>query len=124
MPLRLIIISLIVVWFPSCKSSSGKQHQSSVLSIISERLGSANLEYNETRDVVLAIEKQENAGGILRFLIIRASDQKILEEGSFRPGYIKWINRYELELLDLPGALPNDASENNYKRIIKVPSPN
>lgn len=115
-----VITILVITVIISCRSSN--PHGNSIEQFTSLRMRSAEIDYNQSKDIALCYEKETNTAGLKKFEVIRVKDNLIIEEGSFRPGYIKWINNYEIELLDLPGALKENQDLNQFKKIISIPS--
>jgi hypothetical protein len=86
------------------------------------RIPDAEIHLNDTEDFALCIEKKEQASGLVRFAVIRVTDRKIVKEGHFRPGYVKWINNDKIEILNLPGAFRENEDLEKYKTTILVRS--
>jgi hypothetical protein len=81
---------------------------------------SAQIDYNQPKDIALCYEQETNKAGLKKFELIRVKDNQIIKQGNFRPGYIKWVNNYEIELLDLLGVLKDNQDLNQLKKIISV----
>lgn len=110
-------VLILVLAFSSCRSAK----DSSLQKLVSGKLENATLEYNTSKDHVLCFEDAVNsASGVIKFMIVRVNDQSVIEEGNFRPGYIKWINDNEIEIRSLPGFLKDDNNLDQYTRVISV----
>jgi hypothetical protein len=85
-------------------------------------LTNPSIEFNSTKEYALCFEVELNThnGGLINFIILQTTTCKILEKGSLRPGYIKWISASEIELLNLPGAIDGDVDLTNFKKIITL----
>jgi hypothetical protein len=93
----------------------------SVKETASQTLSTPTIEFNTTKEYALCFESEPGEiNGIIRFNILQTNNCRILEKGTLRPGYIKWISPTEIELLDLPGALEGDKDLTNFKKIISI----
>ena len=113
-PYRFLLIFVFVL------QSCGSAKDSKLQEFISKKLGKSTLEYNTSKEFVLCYENEGNASEVYKYLIIRIRDQLIVEEGTFRPGYIKWINDDEIEIRSIPGTFKSDDDLKKYTRIISV----
>ena len=88
---------------------------------MSEKITNPQVDYNTAQDFILCQEKASSTqAGILKYIIIRVSDKKILQEGYFRPGYIKWVHDYEIEIFNAPGVIRDHETLEKYKKTIFV----
>lgn len=77
---------------------------------------------NESGDYILYIQKTDSelSQTSLSFVVInKMTNQKILEK-TIRPGYVKWISRYTLEFLDMPGMLTLNEDISMHIRQINI----
>ncbi|GIV36215.1 MAG: hypothetical protein KatS3mg032_0594 [Cyclobacteriaceae bacterium] len=114
MPLRLSATCMFVLL---CACQTSVPAQQLIEKYASRKLSAYELLYNTSKSHVIAVEKTPNtATGRLSFLIFDTTSGELLEEGSFRPGYIKWVSNEELEIFDAPGIVQG---EENQARFIK-----
>jgi hypothetical protein len=77
--------------------------------ILSDHFGSDGItvQYNEMSDFVLAFSKKDtnNIPGteVLKYIILRVKDNKIIREDAVPGGSIKWIDTYHVEVVEPPG---------------------
>jgi hypothetical protein len=79
-------------------------------------------EENETKTHVLYVQKAQgdHPTRIYKYVVERKSDKKIVLEGSFQMGYVKWITNSSIEVLSLPSLTEQD--ESKYKKVFSVKS--
>ena len=87
----------------SCRSAPMAQDTRLLENFVSKDLHDAKIEYNISKDVALCYDKDAGASGMIKYKVVQVSGLQIIKEGTIRPGYIKWINNLEIELLSLPG---------------------
>lgn len=88
---------------------------------IEAEIGSNTQTLNDTKSVVLAVHEKASTEITSRYLVIDIATATILKKGSFRPGYIKWRSNTSLELLNVPGMIPEGKDLSNYIEIIQLP---
>lgn len=88
---------------------------------IEAEIGSNTQTLNDTKSVVLAVHEKAPTEITNRYLVIDIATATILKKGSFRPGYIKWRNNNSLELLNVPGMIPEGRNLSDYIEIIQLP---
>ena len=108
--------------FSECQSTKGVAIPDSVINVAESQLGKpCEFFYNAERTHVLSYSSQSNQmAKRTKFLVIRVDNGEVVESGSFRPGYIKWIDNKTLELLDAPEVVGLDDSIDNYKKTIVI----
>lgn len=119
----LVFISSLVFASLSCKSVNvyNEQKSQTIEEIAATYLTNPHIELNSTRDFALCYEsKSSDVAAITKYIIIRTADKKIILNGSYRRGYIKWINATEVELLDAPFIFVPDDELDSYKRFIPI----
>lgn len=120
MSLRTTLPLGCLVVFLSCHSVKPGV-QSSFEEFIEAQLSGAEILFNASKDVALCISKQsESATGRKEYLIVDVPTRKPITRGSFMPGYIKWLNDNELELLDVPGIVKDSGDDSIPKKIINI----
>ncbi|QOI98584.1 MAG: hypothetical protein HRU69_14330 [Flammeovirgaceae bacterium] len=120
MPLPLIVLIGSFALLQSCQPTKPIK-QSSFENFIQTQLPGSVLVYNESKDIALCIaENAEPATGRKDYLVVEAASRKIITRGSFLPGYIKWLNDNELEVVDSPGIIKDTEPENIHRKIISV----
>lgn len=119
MPLSNYIFVIGFVIFSACRAQ--KTPEESLMDVIHARLPHADLIYNLKGDYVLCVEKaNQPVSGRLRFLILKTDEKKLIAEGSFLPGYIKWITNDEVEVVDAPGIITGNEDLQKFKKIYNV----
>ncbi len=114
-----LIFLLLASW--SCKTGEPALQQ--IENTVRSRFTSYELLFNESRSFVVAVEKNAtNASGRLNYLIFNCTNGSQISEGSFRAGYIKWLNDNEVEIFDAPGMVHKDEHLDLYKKVISVKS--
>lgn len=84
---------------------------------IKSKLGTGyTVSYNEPKTYALYQQSRVNdhANRSFKYLVVNLSDSKIISEGSFRNGYVKWIDNNSIEI----GSATK--GELVQKRVIKV----
>ncbi len=56
----------------------------------------------------------------VKYVVINNDNGAILKKGIITMGYIKWTGEATIEVLDLPGALPDGRNTDDYKEIINL----
>lgn len=115
-----LIITLLLIG--SCRSNTSAQQR--IEEIARQQFADYELLFNESRSFVVVIEKNStNAFARLNYLIFKCADGSQISKGSFRPGYLKWLNDDEIEIFDAPGMIREDENLDLYKKIISVRTP-
>lgn len=94
--------------------------------IITELDSTNQLFYNNSQTYVLAIQEltEANARNRVKYIIINTSSLEIAKKGSFTPGHLKWISDTSLELLSVPGTIPQGKNLSDYSTILSLPLTN
>lgn len=120
----LVLMSTVLVW--ACKiTRSNGQDPDPAKKIATEILGSDIESFpNSTGEYLLFIQKGNfsHATNALRFLVIHNTNNKVVVEQSFVPGYVKWITETSLEVLSVPGTIKETETLSNYIKIIDIRS--
>ncbi|MCS6974225.1 MAG: hypothetical protein N2044_05055 [Cyclobacteriaceae bacterium] len=117
--MRLFGLLIPVFLIGSCRS---QQH---IEEIARKHFSDYELLFNDARSFVLIKEKNStNASGQIHWIILKCSNKKMILQGSFRPGYIKWLNNDEIEIFDAPGMIRSDENLDLYRKIISVRNAN
>ncbi|NJN42388.1 MAG: hypothetical protein HC811_09370 [Flammeovirgaceae bacterium] len=91
--------------------------------ISKERLGD-NFEsfLNETGEFLLCVQNtsQSTINGTLRFVVIDVTHGQVVVEKIFRPGYVRWHSKQQLELQDLPGIAKENEDPSTYIKLIQI----
>ena len=108
-----------------CQSTRGVQIPEHVAKVAEKELGSpCEYFYNTSKSHLISYSSfSKQVAGRTKFLVINATNAEVIESGSFRPGYIKWIDATTVEYLDAPEVIGLDDSLDNYKKtiVVKVP---
>jgi|DewCreStandDraft_4_1066084.scaffolds.fasta_scaffold389164_1 hypothetical protein len=122
MPLQLFLFAGLIALFPACHSTKNVA-DAAFEKFIQSQLPGAELIYNSTKDFVLCLSKSsEPATGRKAYLVVEVATHKTITEGSFMPGYLKWLNNDELELFDAPGMINKQEDNAFNKKIIRIRS--
>lgn len=111
---------MLCIWAIACKPIPGSTQ---CLSEKSAQKGIHNptIEFNSTKEFALCFQSEPSQPqGLINFIVLEIATCKIIEQGFFRPGYIKWASSNEIELLDLPGALEGDKDLTIFKKTISI----
>jgi hypothetical protein len=90
---------LLAIFVFGCASAQGTQKTTDEK--IKSLLGSAySVNYNETKKFALYQQSRVNdhVNRSFKYVVVRLSDNKILNQGSFRKGYVKWIDATKIEV--------------------------
>jgi hypothetical protein len=105
-----------------CKSVLPKD-QDVVYKMATEKLGDAIDSFpSPSREYILFIQKvnSSNASNHLKLMVIHVTEHKVVHEQNFNPGYAKWITESSIEVLSVPGVMPENEDLSNYKKIINI----
>lgn len=108
-----ILFSIAII---ACSSSS-KTSQADLDDLVKNRLGSHyTISYNHSKSYALC---QQSSGGdhmnrSFKYLVVKISDRSVTNEGSFKNGYVKWVDDKSIEV----GASGMD--EKIEKKVIQV----
>lgn len=95
------ILILILISVPGC-SSNARITQRDLDSVVKTKLGSAYaISYNESKLFVLCQQTGstgDHAQRTFKFIVVKVSDNTIKNEGSFRNGYVKWVDDKSIEV--------------------------
>jgi hypothetical protein len=116
---RILITESLLSILLSCTSGSTTLKQCE--KIAGKKLDDYELICNSACTHILAVQKQgTNTTGIVNFIIFDLSEKSIVTRGTFRPGYIKWMDDNRIEIFDAPGIIKEYADTEQYKKIIYV----
>jgi hypothetical protein len=107
----------------SCANQQKVTKKSEKENLIVAKLGkNITREENETKTHVLYVQKTQgdHPARIFNYVVERKSDKKIVLEGSFQMGYVKWITNSSIEVLSLPSL--TEQGESKYKKVFSVKS--
>lgn len=125
--MRLLLFCLI--FFTQCagrvtKSNALSENDSSNLNKVLEREVGPNYSqtFNETKTYLLSISEKVATETMQRYVVVEVATQKVVKNGAFRAGYVRWKNDQSLELLNAPGTLPVGKNLSDYIEIISIPT--
>ena len=110
---RLFFLLIIII---GCKATN--PNQDDALAAAEDFLGdSYTTEENESKTFVIYTQSKDIGTNYpqVRYLIYDRTNNQVVEKGSIKQGYVKWISDTQIEIMDLAGLAQND---NNNKRII------
>lgn len=115
-----IIASILIL---GCKTSAqSNSHQNDLETFVSQKLqGESEIKYNATKTFALCYEKRQgdHIKRVFRYFIVKIADNRIIEEGSFSSGYVKWISNDTIEVVS--GSSLSNVEEPT-KKIIRLES--
>ena len=118
-----VIFCLLIVLL-SCSPASTSQYSGhrDLQAIAEEKLGkNFSAEYNAEKTYILCKENRQGdqANRLFKFIVIKIADHSIVHEGTYKMGYVKWLDNDSLEV-----ATSNDPArdDNVSKKIISVKS--
>ncbi|MBL7876801.1 MAG: hypothetical protein JNL53_14130 [Cyclobacteriaceae bacterium] len=123
---KISVVSLLagaLVFIFSCKSALTPEPNSKTIGqIAADKLGKFNSYPSPSATNSLYVQQapETPAAGILKFVVIEIESQTILYEGSFMPGYVKWLDNYSLEVLDYPRMPKENEDPAHYKKVINL----
>lgn len=107
----------------SCTNQQKVIHQTEKENLVIAKLGEDVIsEENETKTHVLYVQKfqGDHPTRSYNYVVERKSDKKIVLEGSFQMGYVKWITNSSIEVLSLPSLTEQD--ESKFKKVFSITS--
>lgn len=78
---------------------------------------------NPEESFTLATREEENPSNnlpVVKYLVIRTYDKKIVEEGAVTMGHLVWIGNYELEVSQPPGQVRLARDERSNIKVIDL----
>lgn len=118
----LISISLTTLIFQGCRSQSTLSR--SLDSLAQTKVGPSPVrEFNASRAYILFKEKNDAASyteGPLKFAVYRLADHKLMTEGIFSRGYVKWLSDSVIEVQNIPQKVKHNQNLEVYKRQIYI----
>lgn len=82
-------------------SSSSKTSQTNIDEIVKNRLGNQyTVAYNSSRSYALCQQSPagDHVNRTFKYVVVKMSDHNVTKEGSFRNGYVKWIDDTAIEV--------------------------
>lgn len=116
---NLVLIVLSFFLSAECAPRVGQGGKSLNEEKSDESLNTINKDFNTTKTHYL---ETTSIDSIKNYRVVELQSGKVILEGKFVPGYIKWINDNTLELLSLPNNIPKEKNITDYIQIIKIPS--
>jgi hypothetical protein len=113
------IVLFVFIILGACKNTGNRTAQSNVVldAVVEPRLGPDYLtEFNVDRRYVLCQQKRsenDHARRLFKYVVVRVNDRKILNEGAFVMGYVKWIDSAHIEV----ATTLDDNQKTDVKRI-------
>lgn len=83
----------------------------------------ATIEQNLNQSFALCWKDSTNPANnvpVLKFIIVRNSDHKVVEQGAVTMGAVKWTDDYEVEVSPAPGQVELERSPNSTTRKIDL----
>lgn len=123
---RILFLALVsvLVSLCACKSANTQsQLRDQAKLIATTKLGDEIDVYpNSAGSYILYIQKPYNPNplNVLKFIIVQTSDNEVVYEKAFVPGYVKWFTDSSIEILSVPGSIKENEDLSKYKRIIDI----
>jgi hypothetical protein len=89
-------------------------------STVQKELGADVEEVANGSGKYVLFRQKATPGQMLRFVVIESATSKVVERGSFMPGYVKWKDDTTLEVLSVPGTLREGEDLSRYIRVIRI----
>lgn len=93
-------------------------------SMATEQVGQgSSIEANENKSFALCWKDATNPSNnmhVLKFIIVRMADHKVVEQGSVTMGAVKWMTDYKVEVSHAPGQVELDRGVNSTTRTIDL----
>jgi hypothetical protein len=122
MMLRFFIVFLFLI-HPQ-KNAFAQTVDSTTYKIGLSRLGeNFDFQYNQEGSFVLCtkeVENTENNLPVVKYLVIRMYDKKIVEEGSVTMSQVIWSGLYELEVSQKPGQIQLSRDDHSVQKKIDL----
>jgi hypothetical protein len=83
----------------------------------------STIEANQNNSFTLCWNEAANPSNnmpVLKFIIVRMSDHKVVEQGSVTMGSIKWTDDYQVEVSHAPGQVELERGVNKTTRTIEL----
>ena len=118
-PLLTHLLLFVFILFSGCKASGNRElSNDSFDSVVKSKLGPDYLiEHNSNHRLALCQQKRSDNDHMRRtfkFAVVQLNDNKILHEGSFALGYVKWIDVNTIEV----ATTVDDSERTNIKTIV------
>jgi hypothetical protein len=130
MKMKIIALLFIIsIQLMNCKLTKPVTYapSESAPKIVIDRLGKNIESYpNSSGKFILFVQKPDpnHPTHVIKAIVIDGSNNKLIAEEAFIPGYIKWVSEYSLELLNIPGMIRANDDLSSYKKIIDLKSIN
>lgn len=73
---------------------------------------------------VLFVQKQTDSPAALKFIVIHAPTNEVIEAQTFMPGHVKWVTEDSLEVLSVPGMVKSSEDLSRYIKVVHIRTPN
>jgi hypothetical protein len=118
-----LVIPLIVICFLTCCTAQKNNTaiNNNFESIIKTKLGPAfTIDFNESKSYALGTQQRQgdHIRRNFKYIVVRLSDNKILQEGSYTMGSVKWIDNNSIEIVSEASTHGRDIDSN--KKVINV----
>lgn len=130
MPGRLLFIAFtlfmpgVLIALSGCKAPQKNQESKAAFETVAkEKLGAKYaVSYNTLKTHVLCQQMREgdHSQRSFKYIVIKLSDNKIMYEGTFRMGYVRWLNDQSIEVLST--SVSKEDEKTSGKRIININS--
>jgi hypothetical protein len=122
--LRLIFISMLLAGCASSRTQTQQVPVDDLQQMVDDRIGKDAFS-TENKDGSFALYKKEetnpsNSMPVIKYLIVRMYDKKVVEEGSVTMGTVEWSADYEVEISQAPGQPQLAREQNSTSRRIDV----
>jgi hypothetical protein len=101
-----VLLLFVSIAFEQCRAGSQKQGENSSLdATIKSRIGNDFvIDFNKSKSYALCYQKagDDHSQRTFQFIVVRLSDNRIVNEGTFRMGYVKWVDEGTIEVLNTP----------------------
>lgn len=127
--MRVLLICLTLTCLSCAKKLNNVEQNSVVIAnkeqTIENILGTDNTELdNINKTLTLVYQNNDEATRTTKYIVLDKINNSVLLKGSFKAGYVKWKTDTSLEILDIPGIIPNGKKQSDYIKTINIPTQN
>lgn len=114
--MTVLLVSIFVLH--ACKATQVQQKPAGVDKIATSMLGKAyEVNYNTSKTLALCYQKRQgdHINRKFKFIVVQIADNKIIKQGTYQLGYVKWVDDHTLEVAS---ASTNQAASD--KKLIDI----
>jgi hypothetical protein len=96
-----LVLSCVLFLAVAACSSAAQTAQADLSSIVKAKLGSHYTSHNNQSNSYALYQQSPNGDHMNRafkFIVVNISEKKVVREGSFKNGYVKWVDDKSIEV--------------------------